>query len=87
MRLNLHPCLLLNSFSLLVEELSIMLMPKLHMHSSHLRSQQNEYKVNKAAVRRTGDILCKIICDIPVKIKLLFCVRLENFDLFLPCCL
>uniref|UniRef100_A0A669E8F6 Dihydroxyacetone phosphate acyltransferase n=1 Tax=Oreochromis niloticus TaxID=8128 RepID=A0A669E8F6_ORENI len=50
-------------------------------------SQQNEYKVNKAAVRRTGDILCKIICDIPVKIKLLFCVRLENFDLFLPCCL
>lgn len=59
-----------------------MLMPKLHMHSSHLRSQQNEYKVNKAAVRRTGDILCKIICDIPVKIKLLFCVRLENFVLF-----
>uniref|UniRef100_A0A3P9CZ98 Dihydroxyacetone phosphate acyltransferase n=1 Tax=Maylandia zebra TaxID=106582 RepID=A0A3P9CZ98_9CICH len=37
-------------------------------------SQQKEYKVNKAAVSRTGDILCKFICDIPVTIKFFLCV-------------
>lgn len=60
-------CLVISSFSLVVEKLSAFLMPGLCMLGfcilfSQRSSEQNEYKVNKAAVRRTGDILCKFWC-------------------------
>lgn len=60
----LQICLVLSSFSVVVDKLPVFRMPvilvKFLYLFPHHRSEQNEYRVNKAAVRRIGDMLCKL---------------------------
>ena len=66
----------------MVEKLSVFPMPKLYMQVSLYRSEQNEYSVDKAAVRRIGDILCK---SVYLKLDLFFdkdMMQMKTFPFF-----